>query len=365
MNSRNRAKPRHRAEYLRVRRVSLVAPALGLLLIASGAAILASIHRYEQHAANAAAQLVKPVQAPAPMRGPEKTCTAPAPSRPTRPGVARAVLTIPAIGLTAPVLAGTGGPVLDVGVGHLDGSRWPDEGGTDVLEAHNVTFFTHLPSLNGGDLITITSRCRSWTYRVQSGVTVAAGTPVPDLAAPTLVLVTCSPTDALYYTDKRYVVTASLVGAANAAPTLPPAPVEHAVEARIPKALAARDLEANANGIYLGRLTAHDRYQKYSVGVLGQAEQAEHLLVAARIAAQENRHDWWHVLAPEVPWRSARLLAYGDWTGALDISFDVLHGHLTDGHLTGHLDGRNGTRTIVLALNVAQHRLSVDRITSH
>jgi LPXTG-site transpeptidase (sortase) family protein len=363
MGSRYRAKPRHRAEYLRVRRGSLVAPLLGLLLIVTGTAILTTIHRYKQHAVSAAAQLVKPVEAPAPARGPEKACTARPPSKPTKPGVARAVLTIPAIGLTAPVLEGTDGPALDVGVGHLNGSRWPDEGGTEVLEAHNVTFFTHLPSLNRGDLITITSRCRSWTYRVQSGVTVAAGAPVPNLAAPTLVLVTCSPTNALYYTNKRYVVTAPLVRAANAAPTLPPAPVEHAVQASIPNALTARELGPNANGIYLGKLTAHDPYQKYSVGVLGQAEQAEHLLVAARIAAQENRRDWWRVLAPEVPWPSALLLAYGSWTGALDISLDVPHGVLTGGQLTGHLTGRNGTRAITVALNVMQHRLRISSIT--
>lgn len=337
---------------------TLICTVLGLSLIAIGVALIVHVHDYKQHAKTEAARLARTVAAPTPTSTREIRCTAPQPSRPTPAGTARAVLTIPAIGLTAPILAGTSDTALDVGVGHLDTSRWPNQGGTGVLEAHNVTFFTHLPNLHPGDPVTITSRCRSWTYTVTNGRTVHSGTPIPNLPAPTLVLVTCWPTNALYYTNTRYVVTASLAHASNAAPTLPPAPKREHITAAIPKALAARNLDANSNGIYLGTLTNHNTDtagKPATVVVFQQGNQAHRILVAARIAATEHRRDWWHTLAPHVPWKQAHLLTGGTWTGSLDTVINTRAGRTGGGVMTGHLTTGHGNRTVTVTVAVT-HR---------
>jgi sortase (surface protein transpeptidase) len=78
-----------------------------------------------------------------------------------------------------------------------------------VLEAHDVTFFANIPRLRAGDTITITAPCRSWTYTV-GGAAVQAEYPVANQPEPTLVLITCYPGDALFRTNQRYVLTASL-----------------------------------------------------------------------------------------------------------------------------------------------------------
>lgn len=140
-------------------------------------------------------------------------CRAPAPSSPEAGTGARMVLAIPAIGLLAPVLPGTTESELSEGVGHLRTSSWPDQGRTDVLEAHDVTFFARLDKLRPGDAITLRSACHQWTYRVSAGQVVSAGAPVVETGSPTLVLVTCWPTDALYFTNQRFVVTAAQVAA--------------------------------------------------------------------------------------------------------------------------------------------------------
>lgn len=138
---------------------------------------------------------------------PTVSCPAPHPAA----GRPAALLEVPAIGLDAPVLQGDGSGVLAVAVGHDPASSWQARSGTVVLDAHDVTWFHYLPRLHPGDMISVVDPCDTVRYRVDSARVEPAGTPVANRSG-MLVLVTCYPLDALFYTNQRYVVTATRVG---------------------------------------------------------------------------------------------------------------------------------------------------------
>lgn len=125
---------------------------------------------------------------------------------------AAGLLEIPRIGLTAPIVQGDSEAHLAVAVGHDPSSDWPGGGGTVVLDGHDVTWFHHLPELRPGAKIEIVEPCGTWTYRMERARVVAAGTPVPQRAG-LLALVTCYPLDALFFTNHRYLLTATQIGA--------------------------------------------------------------------------------------------------------------------------------------------------------
>jgi LPXTG-site transpeptidase (sortase) family protein len=121
------------------------------------------------------------------------------------------ILTAPTIGLRAPVVQGTSDAQLDVAVGHETASALPAGPGTSVLAAHDVTWFTDIDSLAVGQMIDYENPCATYQFRVFRHSVVTAGTPVyASRGDPQLVLVTCWPTNALFLTNKRYVVFASL-----------------------------------------------------------------------------------------------------------------------------------------------------------
>jgi len=139
------------------------------------------------------------------------SCPAPHPAS----GQPAALLEIPAIGLEAPILQGDGDRVLAVAVGHNPVSSWQAGPGSVVFDAHDVTWFHHLPRLRPGETISVVDPCETVRYRVDDARVEPAGTPVANRPR-RLVLVTCYPLDALFYTDQRYVLTATQVGVARA-----------------------------------------------------------------------------------------------------------------------------------------------------
>lgn len=304
---------RHRAHPQRIRdrgAQRLVPATLGIALLLLGAGILASISAYHQRSDHAAARLTRQAEHAASsatvVRNGVIACTAPPPSKATTPGAARMLLTAPTLGLTAPVTQGTGAASLDVGVGHVATSSWPDQGGADVLAAHDVTFFSRIDQLHPGDTLTLTAPCRHWTYRVTAGNVVHAGTAVTRTTEPTLVLVTCWPTNALFYTDQRYLVTAALVSAASTTgePRLTHAPELPAIAPTLPAELQRVDLSVDALSVPLGQLhlsPGFDLAWRQSDRPLRASNAATHLFDAALLSLREGRPDWWHVLAPDVP----------------------------------------------------------------
>lgn len=219
------------------------------------------------------------------------------------------LIEIPAIGLVAPVVPGDDTAQLAVAVSHLPGSSWPGPDGTAILAAHDVSYFAHIDQLRKNDIIHYVTPCETFTYRVEKGVVVARGTPVYQTVSPRLILVTCYPLDALYYTPNRYLVTADLVSTVHVAAGLPKAvtpPVVPTVPA--PPALVAQGLGLDNNPFLLGTLsiTGHPaaRWEEGPDPINDEAAVLSEYFGALRSAGQ-NEPSWWHALAPGVTFSDA------------------------------------------------------------
>lgn len=132
------------------------------------------------------------------------------PSTPTaaHPGV----LEIPALKLTAPVLQGLGTSILDVAIGHDPITVWPGAYGESVLLAHDVSYFSEINQLHRGETVIWKMGCQQAVFKVISTeVTSAGATIFSPSSTPGLALITCWPTDALFWTTQRYVVETALV----------------------------------------------------------------------------------------------------------------------------------------------------------
>jgi sortase A len=230
------------------------------------------------------------------------------------------LLEAPAIGLVAPVLQGTGDSVLGEAVGHDPASAWPGQGGTSVLSAHDVTWFSSIGKLKPGNEIRYVTPCRTYTYRVASHVVVAAGSPVYNARNARLVLDTCYPLDALFITSKRYLVYADLISSAPTRPTAarpgswPPPTVP------APSRLKAQGLDLAHNPTPLGRLhltgSPSPAWSQSSAPLQFEAAALAEYFGIIRSAAREERA-WWADLAPYVPTSTAGPL----WGGQLN-SYD-------------------------------------------
>ncbi|MFF8836549.1 class E sortase [Streptomyces sp. NPDC015130] len=153
---------------------------------------------------------------------------------PVRASAAFAVLRIPRLGLTAPVAHGISKrSVLDKGyVGHYPGTAGPGRAGNFALAGHRNTHgepFRYINRLVPGDVITVRTRARTYTYRVDQVLPqtaprdVGVVRPVPrSLVKPSygystagsyLTLTTCTPEFSSAY---RLVVWAKLVGPGGA-----------------------------------------------------------------------------------------------------------------------------------------------------
>jgi LPXTG-site transpeptidase (sortase) family protein len=121
------------------------------------------------------------------------------------------VLSIPELGVKAPVQNGSSTSVLSDAVGHDPASSWPNTTGTSVLFAHDVTWFSGIDALQAGSTVTFTDSCWSYTYAVVSHRVVPQNTQLLTQSKPSIYLVTCWPSNALFYTPDRYVLLAQLV----------------------------------------------------------------------------------------------------------------------------------------------------------
>lgn len=180
---------------------------LGVALVWGALGVLGYRIGWQRHAAHARSALLRYETSPAPVHGAATACTSPA-ATPSSDGVLAGVLTVPRLGVEAPVESGTTDAVLNDAVGHFDGSAWPGQSGTAVLLAHDVSYFGRLGSLVPGDRISYGSGCDTYTFTVIGHQVVKDGAPVPSLPGKAVVLDTCWPTDALWYTPDRYLVEA-------------------------------------------------------------------------------------------------------------------------------------------------------------
>lgn len=287
---------------------------LGLVLVALSGSVLGWQWWYRHHAAATAQALVtkqelrdaQAVSLPSGRRiatsTASKPCVAPALSSPAAVGDVRMILMAPSIDLTAPVLAGDSSSQLAVGVGHLPTSSWPDQGGTTVLEAHDVTFFANIDRLHSGETIVLTAPCRQWRYVVTGGQVLRAGTPVSITPQPTLVLVTCWPTNALYFTNQRYVLRARLTSSVGTGAAASPVPIlATAPTAVLPTGLSAGWADPSRLGVPEGTLTVTGNPSpdaSASPQVLAAANSALTVFDVGLLAAENASPAWWQTEAP-------------------------------------------------------------------
>ncbi len=134
-------------------------------------------------------------------------------------GAPLAVLSIPRIGLEAPVLAGTDDLTLNRAVGLIEGTPRPGEAGNSGIAGHRDGFFRGLKDVVAGDVLEVRSLSGRHSYVVESirivqpeDVWVLEPTP-----SPVLTLVTCYPFYFVGSAPQRYIVRA--VKRDEAAPT--------------------------------------------------------------------------------------------------------------------------------------------------
>lgn len=226
------------------------------------------------------------------------------------------VLQIAAIGLTAPVLPGLSNRVLDVAVGHDSLTVWPGQRGESILLAHDVSYFSGLDHLRAGDRITWTLGCARAIFRVRA---LMVSRPGAELAvAPSgygLALVTCWPTDALFWTSERFVVTAQLIARQRVGGPLHTGPTT-LLQLRVPAppALAALGLSLSQAGVLVGTLAVTGT----PTPAFRQGPEPLHIANAAlrdyaavfRTARMRNRAWWAHLAIAGVPLPAPWSLAY-------------------------------------------------------
>ena len=272
------------------------------------------------------------------------------------------MLEIPVLGLTAPVLQGTGDAVLAEAVGHVPASVWPGQAGTSVLSAHDVTWFSGIGQLRPGDELRYVMPCRTFTYRVMSHRVVAAGSPVFNTATARIVLDTCYPLDALYLTGSRYLVYADLIktGPTSAIPAPPASPSPLIVPA--PKALVAEGLGLQQNEAPLGVLSfagsLSSSWRRTSAPLQTETSVLTAYFGIVRSAEQANQ-SWWADLAPSLRGSAPAGLWGGRITGydtPLDITLRLRGSRVLGATLAAEVSSAGSwqPRTYNLAVTQAQ-----------
>lgn len=245
------------------------------------------------------------------------------------------LLRIPALHLTAPVEEGTGEAELAVAVGHDPSSVWPGTAGSAVFLAHDVSYFVHLNALRPGDQVVYQTACNTVTYTVTGSQIVAQGTPVANSSGSTLVLDTCYPPNALFFTTQRLLVRAEEVsspsrgGAAQVLGMPPGDQISYNVPA--PPDLVAQGLTLGQNEVPMGTMTLVGNPSlgwEQSPGPLALEAAALEAYFGGLKATSQSNSGWWTSIAdPSVPPPPALIGAAitGD-DSPLDVTIDAVRG---------------------------------------
>ncbi len=259
----------------------------------------------------------------------------------------KGLLEIPKLGVVAPVENGTGDAQLDVAVGHDPSSVWPGTAGNAVFEAHDVSYFVGLSSLNAGDQVLFVAPCATYTFEVTGHSVVKEGSPVYNTPTPTLTMVTCWPTDALWFTPDRYLVTASEVsqsavgggGQAYVATSAPPS-------VPVPAQLAAQGVTLATYSLPMGTFTlagTPDPAWAQTTNPLLALNSGVEAFIAAVRALVEDHLDWWNDLAPGVQAPSVLLGGTNPtYLSSLDVTVTAVGSQVTGITLTNTISESAG-----------------------
>jgi sortase A len=273
----------------------------------------------------------------------------------------QALVEASSIGLTAPVEAGDDDAVLNVAVGHVPGSAWPNQPGTTLLAAHDVSYFSGIDQLSPGNTVLFTTPCDTYVYKVTGHQIVAAGSPLYSSPAHSLlILETCYPLNALFITSQRYLVTASLAEVkikGTKVPTQLLAPSAPTVPA--PAALVAQGLSLQGNEVQLGVLDlAGSPSQTYEEGPDPLSDEAAALgdYFAGLRSAEQTQPQWWSQLAPDVPFANTAALqgAQVTYRGSLTPTLTADGVSFTGATIEVSVEASGGSSPGVYALTVVE-----------
>jgi sortase A len=127
-----------------------------------------------------------------------------------------ALLDIPRLHISTPVLSGDDAATLDLAVGHLPDTPKPWEPGNSAFAAHRDGLFRPLRNVRVGDEVRVTTLAGEFTYRVRE-TRIVWPTDLSVLEpteGPTLTLITCYPFNFVGNAPKRFVVHADRVDVA-------------------------------------------------------------------------------------------------------------------------------------------------------
>ena len=228
-----------------------------------------------------------------------------------------AILAVPAIGLEAPVLQGLGDSVLNVAVGHDPASVWPGSNGISILLAHDASYFSGLGAVRAGDRVSWIDDCLNLVFKVDRVEVTQPGAPLPPPPNGIgVALITCWPTNALFWTPDRLVVLARFVSAQATQPRILPEASPLDIALPVPATLAAQGLGLSQNGILVGhlRLTgAPKRSWAEGADPLSAARLAFDELAAAKLAVEAGNENWWSAIALPGVSMPASLSVAGDF----------------------------------------------------
>ena len=297
----------------------------GLMLLGAGLAVAYPVW-WDHRSSSVGGGLVKQYGTPPAglSNQPPAACVNPPQSVKAR--TAAGLVKIPALSLTAPVLQGLSNGVLAVAAGHDPLSPWPGGVGESVLESHDVSYFSQIDTLRAGASVVWIDHCSELTFKVIGQEILSPGALIdPPPSARGLALITCYPTDALFYTPERFVLLTSLVSKSTA-PITPGA--VHDVTPRLkvpaPPGLVAEGLGLANSGVLVGYL--HVTGSPSPAWVQGPASlDLEALALESYIGAEKaiaaGRLAWWRDLA--VP---GLAMPSEVWSNSLDtnVSEDVV-----------------------------------------
>jgi sortase A len=316
MTEMSRSEGRHQTQDARRRRrrASWVFLALGLLLVAAVGGWQLYATSWTVHSERTGEALVRRFVNHA-LRGrhaePGGTASLRSCSRAQGPSAAMrrstpvfGILEIPKLGVVAPVEQGMGDAQLAVAVGHNPYSVWPGKAGNAVLYAHDVSYFTSISELKSGDTVRYLTPCTTYDFEVTSHAVIRQGSPVYNTEHPSLTLVTCWPTDALWFTPDRYLVSATEVSQQVThlrTPRFREAPRSPAVP--VPPALASQGVTLTTYPLPMGSFrlagSANRAWAQTTAPLLVEESAVEAFIAGVR-SLGEDRLDWWRPVAPGV-----------------------------------------------------------------
>jgi hypothetical protein len=176
--------------------------------------------------------------------------------------------------------------------------------GAAVFLAHDVSYFVHLNALKPGDLVIYQTACNTVKFDVTGQQVVAAGSSVANTPNASLVLDTCYPPNALFYTSQRLLVRATEVSAATTGTHLatPAQPMDENFTTPAPAALVAQGLTLEQNEAPMGTMQLVNDTLAFaqSPGPLNLEAAALQAYFGGLHAGAQRQAAWWAALAPGV-----------------------------------------------------------------